>query len=342
MASYSTIDTTGNQEEVEVVVTVPMKDTYPLNKAESIASKNSMFIQTRDDDVPSASSSMKGEERNNDSPPQESGSIYNWQAVLEQIRADTSLAKIAVDGVLPLHAACGDGAPIDVIKFLLKEYPEAAQAKCDKGYLPIMWHFELNTKSPSEEVVLALIEAYPGGAAAVNPENQLPIHLACKAKGVSEKIFTTLLCANPEGAYVCDDDGKYPVDYAVANDDVATKMNAYNALFLASIEDKNKKERRDVVKTVAGNQPFVEASEVLSKLEYDMVKDRSRSGEFSIMAPVTFSRRSCSGVSSISSKSEASKKSSKSAQDTAVPMIRSRSSRSSISSKSEASKKTSK
>jgi ankyrin repeat protein len=231
MALYSTIDATGKQEEG--VVTVPMKDTYALNKAQSIASKNSMFIQTRDDDVPSASSSMKGEERNsnNDSPPQESGSIYNWQAVLEQIRADTSLAKIAVDGVLPLHAACGDGAPIDVIKFLLKEYPEAAQAKCDKGYLPIMWHFELNTKSPSEEVVLALIEAYPGGAAAVNPENQLPIHLACKAKGVSEKIFTALLCANPEGAYVCDNNGKYPVNYAAANDDVATKDERIQRLF---------------------------------------------------------------------------------------------------------------
>jgi ankyrin repeat protein len=314
MALYSTIDTTGNQEEVEVVVTVPMKDTYPLNKAESIASKNSMFIQTRDDDVPSASSSMKGEERNNDSPPQESGSIYNWQAVLEQIRADTSLAKIAVDGVLPLHAACGDGAPIDVIKFLLKEYPEAAQAKCDKGYLPIMWHFELNTKSPSEEVVLALIEAYPGGAAAVNPENQLPIHLACKAKGVTEKIFTALLCANPEGAYVRDDNGKYPVNYAAANDDVATKMNAYNAFstFLNDETFLNILNETCVSLTAAPLASMKAYASHATGLVLKCMQGIDNEEE----------RRDFSDISNIS---EASKKSSKSAQDIAVPMARSRS-----------------
>jgi hypothetical protein len=235
MTLYTVIATVEHHQEEGVVGTVPMKDSYTLKKAESVNLMNTIITQTRDDDVPSISSSTGEGERDKESL-QESGSIYNWQAVLNQIRADPSLAKIAVDGVLPLHAACGDGASIDVIKFLLEEYPEAAQAKCDKGYLPIFWHLELNTKSPSEQVLLALLEAYPGAAAVVNPQNQLPIHLACKAHGMSEKIFATLLCANPEGAYVCDDNGKYPVDYAAANDDTATREVALSSLRADNIQ----------------------------------------------------------------------------------------------------------
>src|SRR5210317_1016957 len=52
---------------------------------------------------------------------------YNWDNIFEQIKADPSAARTDDGGVLPLHAACGAGAPLSVIKMLLDVYPEAAR-----------------------------------------------------------------------------------------------------------------------------------------------------------------------------------------------------------------------
>eukprot|EP00986_Skeletonema_menzelii_P019742 scaffold29034_cov137-Skeletonema_menzelii.AAC.1 len=173
--------------------------------------------------------------------PEDSGDEYDWENVTEQIRADPSLAKVAVEGILPLHALSGAGAPLHTIKLLLEIYPEAAQAKCGKGYLPLFYHLALITESPSEEIVSALLEAYPGAAAATDPNNQLPIHLACQAKGVSGKIFTMLLKAHPKGAYAKDNDGNFPVDYANANKDTAAKKIALASLLSNDPEEFQKR-----------------------------------------------------------------------------------------------------
>ena len=180
--------------------------------------------QSRDDDV----NPQYNEEEERSQENGEDG--YDWRDVTKQLRANPSLARVGTEGVLPLHAACGAGAPLRVIEMLLNIYPEAVQIKCDKGYTPIFYHLTLMKESPSEEIVSALIEAYPESATVVDNNNRLPIHYACKATGVSANIFTTLLRAYPKAAYVCDDEGNYPVDYAAANKDTATRKVALAAL----------------------------------------------------------------------------------------------------------------
>ena len=164
----------------------------------------------------------------------------NWQAVIQQIQADPSLAKIeSSDGILPLHAACNAPlrAPLKLIKMLLTAHPKAAQIKCGKDdRLPI--HILLATTEtpyipytpPSEDIVSALVELYPGGARVPDGNNQLPIHLACNIVGVSEKVLTFILSTYPEGAYVRDFHGKYPLDYATTNVDLPTRKLALAAL----------------------------------------------------------------------------------------------------------------
>lgn len=175
------------------------------------------------------------------SSPEEEGDdddhTYDWQNVMEQISMDPSLARVGREGVLPLHAACGASAPINVIKMLLQIYPEAAQAKSDSGYTPIMCYLLLNTDSPSEKIVSALLESYPRAAAVADDNNQLPIHAACMAAGVSKDIFTMLLRAYPGGAYVCDIDGFYPVDYAAGNKDADTRKLALASLIANDPEE---------------------------------------------------------------------------------------------------------
>ncbi|KAL7441044.1 hypothetical protein ACHAXM_008278 [Skeletonema potamos] len=163
----------------------------------------------------------------------------NWQAVIQQIQADPSLAKIESDGILPLHAVCNAPlrAPLKLVKMLLVANPGAAQVKCGtEDRLPI--HTLLGTTAtpflpyvaPSEDVVSALIELYPGGARVPDASNQLPIHLACQITGVSEKVLTFILSTYPEGAYARDFHGKYPLDYATTNKDIPTRKVALAAL----------------------------------------------------------------------------------------------------------------
>ncbi len=183
------------------------------------------------------------EDERNESPEEEGhyddddDHTYDWQNVMEQIKADPSLAKVGKEGVLPLHAACGAGASSNIIKALLEIYPEAAQAKSDNGCTPIMCYLLLNTESPSEEIVSMLLESYPGAAAVVDDNNQLPIHAVCMATGASKDIFNMLLRAYPGGAYVCDIDGFYPVDYAAGNEDVATRKVALASLIANDPEE---------------------------------------------------------------------------------------------------------
>mmetsp|Transcript_20486 Transcript_20486/g.40881 ORF Transcript_20486/g.40881 Transcript_20486/m.40881 type:complete len:498 (-) Transcript_20486:80-1573(-) len=162
-----------------------------------------------------------------------------WQTVGQQIQSDPSLAKIESDGLLPLHAVCNAPlrAPLKLIKMLLTAHPAAAQLKCGKeDRLPI--HILLATTAtpyipytpPSEDVVSALIELYPGAARVPDGSNQLPIHLACNITGVSEKVLTFILSTYPEGAYVRDFHGKYPLDYATTNKDIPTRKLALAAL----------------------------------------------------------------------------------------------------------------
>ena len=282
-----------------------------ITKAVSVQSSELMVKQSRDDDVLVAS---EGEARADAlaESSEESNGMYDWQAVIQQIRADPSLAKVDKEGILPLHAACGAGAPIDAIKMLLEIYPEAAQAKCGKGYLPIDYHLALVNESPSEDIVSALMELYPGAAAVADDNNQLPIHLACMATGVSKHIFTMLLRAYPGGAYVCDIEGFYPVDYANTNKDAATRKVALEALQSNDPEEIHKRYTMEVEK----EQPPDETEETLKPAQ-----------DVALPAALSYS----SAISQISNKS------SKSVHEIIVAVARSRSTKSQNSKLSKAS-----
>jgi hypothetical protein len=167
-----------------------------------------------------------------------------WQAVIDHVRIHPSDAKITVGGVSddvlampPLHIACQSGAPIQVVKALLNANPHACQISCGtQGRLPL--HLLLATAgamSPSatplqENVVIALVEAYPGGCRVVDRAGNLPIHLACVASRVSDAIFTSILSMHPEGAYARNHAGMYPLHLAASNKDLVTKRVALAAL----------------------------------------------------------------------------------------------------------------
>jgi ankyrin repeat protein len=159
---------------------------------------------------------------------------HDWQAAIKILKGKPSLAKAtsSCDGMIPLHLACDEGAPENIIKMLLQAYPQAAHTKCgEQNRLPIHYHLASKVESiPSETIVSLLIESFPESTRAGDANNQLPIHLACQATQVSGNIFALLLSSFPEGACARDVHGNYPCDYATWNEDGITKEIALTAL----------------------------------------------------------------------------------------------------------------
>jgi hypothetical protein len=147
-------------------------------------------------------------------------------------------------GHLPLHWACINAAPVEVVKLLLDKFPDAAKIPGDLFNLPL--HLALFNGS-SFEVIKLLLEVYKDAAtikgeygrhalhfACLNqaPYNiinllcetnnhashefgdlgNLPIHLAVKNKA-SFEVIKRLLDSYPEGAMKKDDHGKLPSYY---------------------------------------------------------------------------------------------------------------------------------
>lgn len=159
-----------------------------------------------------------------------------WQAAIQHVRAnpeDVKAVSVAGRGSLPpLHVACENGAPIQVIKVLLSSHPSAAQTKSGlHDRLPLHCLLAAALSYPlSDTVVSTLVEAYPGACRVADKQGNLPIHLACQATNVPDSIFTSILSMYPEGAYARNFAGSYPLHTAASNKDLKTKKTALAAL----------------------------------------------------------------------------------------------------------------
>ena len=110
---------------------------------------------------------------------------------------------------LPLHLACYNGSSFDVIKLLLESYNDAAKIKGE--YERHALHFAC-LNGASYDVINVLCEANVNAASEKGDLGNLPLHLACKNKADIE-VIRRLLVAHPEGAKECDDSGRIPSFY---------------------------------------------------------------------------------------------------------------------------------
>jgi len=77
---------------------------------------------------------------------------------------------------LPLHAACFSGAPGELVKEILRAYPEAVRMTAYGDKLPI--HIACETGA-SRDVVLCLVDAYPDSLCMTECHGNTPLEL-CK------------------------------------------------------------------------------------------------------------------------------------------------------------------
>ena len=135
--------------------------------------------------------------------------------------------------LLPLLTAIRKKRSLDVIKELLKVYPKGAETRLPEGELPLS--LAITTSGISDDVVLAVLEAYPDAVkdTVSNDISTLPLHLAILKKR-SRDVINALIDVYPEGATVrmkWQREEKLPLSYAltcgVSDEVVLAILSAY-------------------------------------------------------------------------------------------------------------------
>lgn len=96
--------------------------------------------------------------------------------------------------LLPLHAAIVFKAPEDVIEALLTAYPKAAEAKDDQGMLPLHLAFR---NGASAGVVNLLLMAFPQSVDIPDRKNRVPLALAKASPSPNRDLYITALEKGP-------------------------------------------------------------------------------------------------------------------------------------------------
>ncbi len=115
-------------------------------------------------------------------------------------------------GNLPLHAACSFQAGQDVVEALLRAYPQGASQPNGVGNLPL---HQAAMWQASAETVEALLLHYPEGATSRNKYGSLALHMAASNRA-SGDVVRLLIEAYPDALHLQNDDGMTPLDLATA------------------------------------------------------------------------------------------------------------------------------
>jgi len=93
-----------------------------------------------------------------------------------------------------LHIACRYAVSIDLMKFIIEIYPQAADEEDLLGRLPL--HYTCSNGC-MENAIELLLKASTGSARAYDRKGWLPIHIAC-SMGASSKVVKMLVDSFPE------------------------------------------------------------------------------------------------------------------------------------------------
>lgn len=123
------------------------------------------------------------------------------------------------NGCLPIHLACWRGDSLEILDFLLVLHPGSICAKTNK------WNYTNKCNTPFDCLKIKKIKDHLGNttdyAEEKDEDGMLPLHHACQ-KGYSMHLICLLINAYPEGTTVKDNHDKKPAQYSVV---AASKRN---------------------------------------------------------------------------------------------------------------------
>jgi ankyrin repeat protein len=128
------------------------------------------------------------------------------------------LEKKGKEGNLPLHRAIevGDSMPTSVLKSMVTICPQALKVKNMDGYTPLHSACEHRTKGLKAIVALMLgKEEGKEAAAMANSDGNLPLHSACEKKNPDSDVIMRLIDSFPGGLEKKGRDGNLPLHRAI-------------------------------------------------------------------------------------------------------------------------------
>ena len=118
------------------------------------------------------------------------------------------------NGMLPLHYACKRNAPLEVLEFLIQQYPASVKEKDNQGKLPL--HYACKNNAPIQ-VLEFLVQQYPDSFKEKSYYcKRLPLHFACMNNAPLE-VLEFLVQRYPDSVMEKEYWGKLPLHLAWEN-----------------------------------------------------------------------------------------------------------------------------
>lgn len=113
----------------------------------------------------------------------------------------------------PLHLACRNGPPLDIVQMLIAASPVTVSMSDSFGWLPL--HYACANQA-SQEVLKLLAEQYPESKTCVDKRMRTPLHFALGHTDQPADITTVILLSETGAALFADENGMLPLHYACA------------------------------------------------------------------------------------------------------------------------------
>jgi ankyrin repeat protein len=200
---------------------------------------------------------------------------HNWVAALKRLQLENYKREAEIwviehntDGslrwkLLPIHQACENKAPSELIKKLIAAYPDSLMRKDSGGFLPL--HLACRERS-SKSVVAALLSTEPGAAKVKDDEGRLALHLACR-QGVAVQIVDSLIVCNHRAVETADHYGLLPIHWACAQNATAAIIESLLRAYPSIHDVKDKWDRTPLSLVKASTNP--EKSLIIEALARD-------------------------------------------------------------------------
>lgn len=185
---------------------------------------------------------------------------------------------------LPIHEACEKNAPPEVIKALIKAFPESLLLRNSDGSLPL--HIACKQKS-SKATIAALLSSEPSAAKVKDDDGKYPLHLACQSQ-VAHQIVESLIVCHYRGPFSVDRFDMLPLHWACrqnasftiierllrANPEAVEKKDQWGRTPITLVEDNNHPEKDLVLKALHRDPSFWAGNFVddIEKLKADVEK----------------------------------------------------------------------
>ena len=198
----------------------------------------------------------------------------NWDDTLERCKdhekeARTWVSRKETTGklrwrLLPLHAAVIFKAPDNVIEALLAAYPRGAESKDDQGMLPLHLSFR---NGSSESVVNLLLAAFPKSVEVKDRKGRIPLALAQASTSPNRESFLRALERGPS----------YYATAAAATERAAVTAEQ-QAMFDVKLREIEEAHRQEVAMLrVDAEQKQEDLQDKIAAMEKDLEKNRETS-----------------------------------------------------------------